>query len=57
VDTLVVHGFHPGGEQLVQLCQGLDLGQCARDGELDEELLTYGPEYSFNFAAACGLSG
>jgi hypothetical protein len=55
MDALVVQGFDPGGEQLVHLRQGRDLGQCARDGELDQELLTDRAEDPFDLSPAGGF--
>jgi len=57
VDPLVVHGFNPGGEQLVQGGQVGDLPGRAGCGQLDEELLAHGAEEPFDLPAPLGLAG
>jgi hypothetical protein len=65
VGAAVIDGLDPGGEQPVQLVKIGDLVPaliCAvagggLAGDLDEELLTDGPEEAFDLASALRLSG
>jgi len=57
VFTLVVDGFDPGGEQLVELRQVADRAADAVEAELDQELLPDGAEEPFDLAPSGGLAG
>jgi hypothetical protein len=54
VDGLVVDRFQPRLEQPVHLRQVRDLGPVA---DLDQELLSHGPEEALDFASALGFPG